>query len=419
MRHLSSQEQPRSAGFRILLLLGLAILINYIDRSNLSIAAPLLKDELCLSATQLGTLLSAFFWAYTCLQIPCGWLVDHFEVKWVLALGFLLWCAATAVTSALHGFAGLLAVRVILGIGESVAVPASVKIIGTRFTERERGFAGAIVLTGLSLGPCVGILVGGTAIARFGWRPFFLALGLIGLLWLLPWLAWMPRTTPTPTGTAGPNGAFRLMLLNRSAWGLFVEQFCYNYCSYLLITWLPFYLVRGRNFSLARMTKIGALVFLLAAISAALWGKLSDRWICAGHSPTRVRKTVLILGQTVLGVSLIASPLVPDTLCPWILAAVGVCQGWTVSNMWAISQTLAGPRRAGRWMGMQNFVGNLAGFVAPALTGFLLDRTGKFHWPFFIAGAVVWAGALCMGVVVGPLEEIASSTAITATAEPA
>src|SRR5580698_3954536 len=102
----------------VLFLLSLSVLINYIDRSNLSIAAPLIKDELGISGAQLGTLLSAFFWTYALLQIPAGWLVDRFDVKWVFAAGFFLWSAATAVTGALHGFAALLVIRVILGVGE-------------------------------------------------------------------------------------------------------------------------------------------------------------------------------------------------------------------------------------------------------------------------------------------------------------
>src|SRR5271165_7394522 len=113
---------------RVLLLLSFSVLINYIDRSNLSIAAPLLKDELGLTNTQLGTLLAAFFWTYAMLQIPAGWLVDRFDVKWVFAAGFLLWSASTAVTSLLHGFAALLIIRVILGLGESVAFPSYGKV---------------------------------------------------------------------------------------------------------------------------------------------------------------------------------------------------------------------------------------------------------------------------------------------------
>jgi ACS family D-galactonate transporter-like MFS transporter len=406
------ERSPSAGTTAILVLLTLAFCINYIDRTNLSLAAPLLKDELHLSATQLGTLLSAFFWAYTCLQIPCGWLADHFEVKWVLAIGFFLWSAATATTAMLHGFAALLIVRVILGVGESVAVPSCTKIIALRFAEKDRGLANSVVLMGLSLGPCAGILIGGTAIARFGWRPFFLALGLLGLFWLLPWIAWMPRSLKPSAIPAESGVGLRRILLCRSAWGTFIGQFCYNYCLYLMVTWLPFYLVRGRGFSLAKMTRIGALVFLVSALSATFWGKCADRWISAGQSPTTIRKTVLILGQIGLGIFLITSPLVSNALCPWILALVGMFLGGAVSSCWAISQRLAGPHLAGRWMGAQNFIGNFAGLVAPALTGFLLDRTGRFHWPFFIAGVTAWVGAIANGFVVGPVEQI------TWTAEP-
>ena len=132
--HLST-HQPHPGMNRVLFLLTFSILINYIDRSNLSIAAPLLKDELGISNTQLGTLLAAFFWTYGLMQIPAGWLVDHFDVKWVFAAGFFIWSTATAATGMLHGFAALIAVRVILGVGESVAFPSYSNILGTYFPE--------------------------------------------------------------------------------------------------------------------------------------------------------------------------------------------------------------------------------------------------------------------------------------------
>jgi MFS family permease len=160
---------------RVVFLLALSVLINYIDRSNLSIAAPLLQDELRISSTQLGTLLAAFFWTYGLMQIPAGWLVDHFDVKWVFAVGFVVWSAATAVTGSLHSFAALIAIRVILGFGESVAFPSYSRILSTYFTEVRRGLPNALIMAGLSLGPAVGILVGGTVIGAFGWRPFFWA----------------------------------------------------------------------------------------------------------------------------------------------------------------------------------------------------------------------------------------------------
>ena len=176
-----------------LALLVLSVFLNYIDRSNLSIALPYLKDELGLSPSRLGILLSAFFWTYSTFQLVSGWLVDRIHVGWVLAAGFLLWSAATGITGLLHSFAGLVVVRAVLGIGESVAYPAYSKILGQLFPEAHRGFANSLVAAGAAAGPGIGLFVAGTFMARFGWRPFFIILGLGSLVWLPLWFKWMPR----------------------------------------------------------------------------------------------------------------------------------------------------------------------------------------------------------------------------------
>ena len=390
---------------RIVLLLGLSVFINYIDRSNLSIAAPLLKDELGLTAAQLGTLLSVFFWTYGCVQIPAGWLVDRFEVKWVFAAGFFVWSAATATTGILHGFVAWIVVRVILGLGESIAFPSYSKIIGS-FPESRRGFANAAVMAGLALGPGVGMLVGGTVVGRFGWRPFFLVLGLGSLLWLIPWLAWMPSGTTPSALASDPKVRIRDIFRERSAWGTCLGQICINYGLYFLVAWLPFYLVRGRHLSMNQMARVGGLIFVLAAISAIIDGQLSDRWIAAGASLTWVRKASLGLGMTGLGVSLAAAAVAADSVLVWALASAGVFLGLNGAHCWAVTQTLAGPRVSGRWTGVQNFVGNFAGAFAPAITGFLLGRTGQFYWPFLITAVISWIGALSWVFAVGPIEPV-------------
>ena len=397
---------------RVLFLLGLSVLINYIDRSNLSIAAPLIKDELGISASQLGTLLSAFFYTYALLQIPAGWLVDRFDVKWVFALGFFVWSAATAVTGVLHGFAALLVIRIILGIGESIAFPAYGKIVGGHFEEGRRGFANSVVIAGLALGPAVGMLVGGNAVGRFGWRPFFLTLGLAGLLWLIPWWIWMPRRTAPSPQTPQQRPGVLAILGQRSAWGTCICQFSFNYASYFLVTWLPFYLMRERHFSMTEMARIGGLVYGLFAVSSIVFGKLSDRFIAAGGSPTRVRKTFATLGNTGMGIFLAVSAIAPPSIFVWVLSLAGIFMGLSACNIWAMTQTLAGPAMVGRWTGVQNFVGNFAGAIAPAVTGILLDRTGHFYWAFFITAAVVWTGALSWLFVVGPVEEVEWETPI-------
>jgi ACS family D-galactonate transporter-like MFS transporter len=391
---------------RVLFLLGLSVLINYIDRSNLSIAAPLIKDELNISGAQLGTLLAGFFYTYALLQIPAGWLVDRFDAKWVFGLGFFIWSASTAVTGLLHGFAALLIARVVLGIGESVAFPAYGKIIGTHFPESRRGFANAVVITGLALGPALGMLIGGNVVDRFGWRPFFLVLGMAALLWLPPWWAWMPRSTPQPKRTPRGSTGVLAILKQRSAWGTCLCQFSFNYASYFLVTWLPFYLTRGRNLSMSQMARVGGLVYLLFAASATIFGKLSDRWVIAGASPTTVRKSLATAGNMGMGTFLALSGIAPDGLLVPTLALAGAFMGMSSCNIWAMTQTLAGREVVGRWTGVQNFVGNFAGIVAPILTGFLLDRTGHFYWAFFITTAVVWLGAISWVFIVGPIEPV-------------
>ena len=391
---------------RVLFLLGLSVLINYIDRSNLSIAAPLIKDELNISGAQLGTLLAGFFYTYALLQIPAGWLVDRFDAKWVFGLGFFIWSASTAVTGLLHGFAALLIARIVLGIGESVAFPAYGKIIGTHFPESRRGFANAVVITGLALGPALGMLIGGNVVDRFGWRPFFLVLGMAALLWLPPWWAWMPRSTPQPKRTPKGSTGVLAILKQRSAWGTCLCQFSFNYASYFLVTWLPFYLTRGRNLSMSQMARVGGLVYLLFAASATIFGKLSDRWVIAGASPTTVRKSLATAGNMGMGTFLALSGIAPDGLLVPTLALAGAFMGMSSCNIWAMTQTLAGREVVGRWTGVQNFVGNFAGIVAPTLTGFLLDRTGHFYWAFFITTAVVWLGAISWVFIVGPIEPV-------------
>jgi MFS transporter, ACS family, D-galactonate transporter len=398
---------------RVLVLLGLSVLINYIDRSNLSIAAPLLKGELGISNTQLGTLLSAFFWTYALMQLPAGWLVDRFDVKWVFAAGFFIWSAATGVTGLLHGFTALLVIRIILGIGESVAFPSYSKILRSHFQEDRRGFANAVIMFGLALGPAIGILVGGRVVGQFGWRPFFLVLGFIGLLWLPPWAVWMPRRLPPSSTPPSPWSGLLPILKRRSAWGTCVGQFCVNYYLYFLVTWLPSYLVRGRGLSMNTMARDGGLLFLMSALGSLVCGKLSDRWLSAGSSLTFVRKGSMAVGCTGFGISLALTAIAPDSLFTWMMVPTGLLLGISTCATWAIPQTLAGSEMVGRWVGLQNFVGNFAGAVAPMLTGYILDRTGLFYWPFFITAGVAWVGAIVWTFVVGRIEEVTWEKAAT------
>ena len=401
---------------RVLILLALSAFINFVDRGNLSAAAPLLKTELSLSDPQLGILLAAFFWSYAVFQIASGWLVDHLDVKWMLAVGFFVWSVATAATGLAASFALLLAARLVLGVGESVVYPSYSKILALYFPEDQRGVANSIIITGFYAGPAFGLFFGGILMGKYGWRSFFLVLGLLSLLWLLPWLRWMPRdrNQPSPGNrlheeTPGPHEetpAILQILKLRSAWGTCAALACLDYLSYFFLTWIPTYLVRGRNFSMDQMAGVMGAAYVVCAIVAAICGWLSDRWIVGGATPTRVRKGFTSLGMTGAALFLIPTVFAGPKLCAVMLVLVAASLGVSSSNVWAITQTLAGPRAAGRWTGIENFVGNLGGAVAPALTGFVLSRTGHYFWAFAITAVVSLLGALCWAFWIGRVEPV-------------
>lgn len=391
----------------VLVLLGISVFINYIDRGNLSIAAPLLKDELRISSSQLGVLLSAFFWTYACLQPVYGWLVDRVNVYWLLAAGYLLWSLATAATGFVHVFTVLLILRLCVGLGEAVSFPAYSKIIALNYPEEHRGMANAIIAAGLSLGPGLGMLLGGTLMAQFGWRPFFIVLGLASLLWLPAWIKWMPKSNLVPPEDSTAKPSLREFVCLRSAWGTCIGLFCGNYMNYFLLTWLPFYLVREQHFSMENMAKLGGAGYLTSACCATLSGWLSDRWIMSGGTPTLVRKTfaagAIGISGILVGLCAISGP----SMCIGLLLAGMAFFGASSSNVWAISQRLAGPQAAGRWVGFQNGFGNLSGVVAPVVTGFALGRTGNFFWAFAILTTVALIGAASWIFLVGPVEQVA------------
>ena len=243
--------------------------------------------------------------------------------------------------------------------------------------------------------------------SRFGWRPFFIVMGLVSLLWLPPWLRWMPvgpgLARPTLTGHE-PRTLD--ILRQRSAWGSFIGLFCNSYSLYLLIAWLPFYLMRERHFSMDSMAEIGGAMFLLQALCAVACGRLVDRLIAAGHPPTTVHKTFMITGMIGAGTSLVASSLVGPVLSVVLLMLVGISHAMSMSNIWPITQRLAGPRASGRWTGLQCAFGNLSGAVGSAVTGLVLDRTGHFVWAFVVAAGFCGIGVLSWVFLVGPIEPV-------------
>jgi MFS family permease len=184
---MATAVMKRTAGNGLILLLGAAVFLNYVDRGAIAVAAPVMKGELGLSATAFGIAVSAFFWVYAPVQLLVGWLCDRFSVYKMIAGGILLWAASTLLMGLAGGFLSLLVLRVMLGVGESIAFPGTSKLIARHVPAERRGIANASVAAGIALGPALGTLAGGYIVASLGWRAMFIIFGLATLLWLAPW----------------------------------------------------------------------------------------------------------------------------------------------------------------------------------------------------------------------------------------
>ena len=389
----SRDESSRQSFAPLLILLGLAIVINYVDRGNLSIAAPVIKNELRLSATQLGLLFSAFFYTYTALQFVVGGVVDRFGANRVLSAGLVLWSLATIAIGFAGGFAALLVWRLLLGVGESVAFPCTSKVIAQEVPAENRGLANGVVTAGLKLGPAIGAFGAGMLIAKYGWRPVFWGMGVASLLWLPAWWRWRPREGASRGPAAATIGHLQIFR-ERSFWGCAAGHFSFNYVSYFFLTWLPYYLSHERHLSQQALARAAGAYYLLDSASALLTGWLCDRWIQRGASATFVRKAASAGGHALAAVAMIACAFAgANSYYLWLLlAAVG--SGAAACGVFLFAQTIAGPRAAGQWSALQNGFGNFAGLTGPALTGFLVDRSGHFFSAFALAAGISLAGAL-------------------------
>jgi len=401
----------------VILLLVLSVVINYVDRSNLGLAMPLLERQFSFSSLRAGELLSAFFWTYALVQLfgLAGELADRFPVGWVLMLGYLLWSTATAFMGLTTSYAALFALQLLLGLGESVAYPCYSRIFAA-MPQEHRGRANAFIDAGTKLGPAAGAFVGGMVLVHWGWRILFVIFGAGALAWMLPWYFAMPRgeqmvqsrrSARERVASTPASGSIAKMVRLRCAWGTTIGHFSGNYFYYFLLAWLPTYLVQEEHLSIGSMSELTATIFLLIACTTLLAGWISDRLIARGVSPTTVRLRLVVGGQA------IASCLLSLTfvhghpvIALGLLAIACVGHGGYASNHWAIAQTLAGPAMAGRWSSLQNGVANFAGIAAPWLAGLIVQTRGSARPAFVVAGGVALVGALSFAFLVRRVEPV-------------
>lgn len=399
-----------TAAFSLVALMGLSLFINYVDRGNLATGATQIRADLDLSATAYGALLSAFYFTYAFCQLPAGALADRFGGKLVLGLGAAMWSISTLLTGFVGGFAGLLVLRMLLGIGESVAFTTTSKIIASNVPRDKIGMANGIIGFGYLIGPAAGTLVGGLMMAEWGWRATFVIFGALSLLWLIPWSRVSIReVVPAASEQDQPaeSVAMRQILRQRALWGASLGHFAGNWNWYFILGYLPMYLEMGRGFSKGEMAAVVSGAYLVNAVAALFGGWAIDKAIKAGWSPSLACKWPLAAAHVAGLVCMLAMPNMSIEACIAFLFIYEIFLGLSCPAYFIIPQIMAGPRAAARWVGVQNMMGNMPGIIGVLFAGVLIDASdGSYSTAFLLAGLVNILGLIGWIGILPKIKEI-------------
>jgi ACS family sodium-dependent inorganic phosphate cotransporter len=369
--------------------------LSYMDRWNLSIAAPLLMKEFGWNETTMGLLQSVFFYGFTLTHLPGGWLADRFGGRRVLGAGTLGWTLATGVTPLGGSFAGLAAARLALGLGEGLNMPSISSLVARWFPLEERTRATVVNLTGIHTGTLVALPLSGWIAETWGWRPIFYLYAAVGVVWVALWFRWAaepPLTGAEPARVA--RVPWGLLLRRRAVWALLVTTFITNWTAWFMYSWVPTYFIQAHGFSLKGSGVVSAVPNLVMIAAGLVAGWVADRAIAGGQPVTRVRKVMLAGGFAGATAFLLALPHVPvGYAAVACLAGALACFALGASTVLVNSLDLS-PRHAGVLVGLQGTAGNLAGMVSPVLGGAIVARTGDWNLNFYLIAALLVVGLL-------------------------
>ena len=387
----------------VLALVFFGILVSYIDRGNLGIAAPPMMQDFRISPATMGVLLSAFFWTYGFFQIPAGALVDKFGIRSSYAAGFLVWSLASAGIAFSRGAGDVIGMRMVLGLAESIGPLASLTFIRKNFAGKDQGLPTSIYIAGQNFGPAIGTLLGTILMASFGWRAMFAITGLGALIWVPCWLALVPRDTAPNEAKAAKDLEEEVVSPRQWTWGALLGSLAFwamslsillsSYYWYFVLTWVPSYLTLARGFTTLEMGRVLSIpLFVMAVVNVAA-GSVADK-LAARHGVFQTRVLFAACGF-VGATSVLLLLVIPDR--SWVLPVLtlSMCAtGIGNSNFWAISQHAPPRHMVGRSIGYLNTISQAAGVIAPIVTGWLLGPQKQFGTAILVAGLCpVLAGA--------------------------
>ncbi|HEX4999125.1 MAG TPA: MFS transporter [Terriglobia bacterium] len=396
---------PTRARYTLLRLAFALSIVTYVDRVCISTAATDIRQELGLRPDQMGWVFSAFVFAYAIFEIPSGWLGDVFGPRKILARIVLWWSAFTVATGLVWSYGTMLAARFLFGAGEAGAFPNVSRSLSRWFPERERGTAHGVIFMGSRLGGAITPLVVGPIIAFAGWRQAFWLFGILGVVWCVFWWRWFrddpanhPGVNAEELGWIRSDGAPREIHLSARVflnWNLLwigLMYFCFGYCLYFYLTWLPTYLKDGRGFSSARMNTIHTIVLLAAAATSMLGGRITD-YLTKRHG-LKVGRSVGAVSMPLSGAALATAALTDSGTVAAIALIVAAAAGdLSLSASWAMCHDV-GSEAAGSVTAYMNTFGNLGGALSPIVVGQAVAWWGSWSIPLLIAAGVAFLGGV-------------------------
>jgi ACS family glucarate transporter-like MFS transporter len=387
-------------------------LINYFDRTVLSIAMPVLIHEFTLTPVAVGYLLSAFIWSYAPCQLPAGMILDRWGTRATASRCIAFWSAATALTGAATSFTFVFFTRLLLGIGESPTFPLAARSIREWAPVRERALAFSISGSGPAFGTAVSAIAIGWLVATIGWRLAFVFSGALGFIWVVVWLvvyrdpedaSWlgdaerrMILRNRSPGGTTDAHGmSLKELLSYQTMWGLFLVQGCVNYTQYLFLTWLPTYLVQSRGLNILHSGLQTGICYFGAMVLTIIMGRLCDHML----TPEAVRAGKRRYAVVILAFGASVMVLAPFTVSEvWLLAEITfslACVQSVFVNTYSLTNDLLHAGKSiGTAVGWIQLGGNIFGLAAPIATGYIVAETGSFTSAFLLAGALLIIGAV-------------------------
>jgi len=405
----TASQRPAPSQWQLITLLTVVLMISYVDRGNLATAGPLIQKELGFDEVQFGKLASAFYLTYVLMMFPAGWATERFGAHRVLAVGVAIWALATLLTGFVASAATILLLRLLLGVGESPVFPASSNLLAANLPRDRLGGANGIISFGYLVGPAIGTWVGAMLMSSVGWRPVFILFGALSLVWLLPWMRYARRTAanaPPPALVEGAPSSWRI-LKERGLWGAALGHFSSNYNWYFILTFLPLYLVNKRGMSMIEMGNVAFWAYGLNSLGSVAAGLYTDRWIRIGRSPTVIYKFFMVTNHVVSIAAMAGMVLLPLNASLACLYAYQVFLGLSSPGVFGIGQILAGPLATGRWIGIQNCLGNMSGIISPALGGLLIQwNGGDYRYAFGAVCLVNVLGIFGWGVILPKVEPI-------------